>query len=175
MIPSKGDEPSVMAAAPVFDAETAADLSLSFSFLSAANRLTLLAARGVKEAADLTLTEWRVLTVLSIEPGTIASKVVRMVMVDKSVASRALRHLENGGLITIEADPNNRSQNRLWLTSGGEALYRRVLPRIRETEEQAWASLSAGERMILREIIAKLSNSWINEQVASDAPDRSPV
>ena len=163
-IPTKVDEPAIMTAAPVSDTETAADLSLSFSFLSAANRLTVLAARGVKDVADLTLTEWRVLTALSIEPGTIASNVVRMVMVDKSVASRALRNLENAGLITIEANPDNRRQNRLWLTSAGVALYRRVLPQIKKTEEQAWSALSAGERMILREIIAKLSDSWTKDQ-----------
>lgn len=141
------------------------NFSLSFGFLSAANRLAILAARGVRALADLTLTEWRVLTVLAMAPGSSAAGVARMVMVDKSVASRTLRQLENGGLIAIEADRDDRRQSRLQLTAKGQALYDVLLPAIREAEEMAWTALSAGERLMLREILARLSHGWAQDSI----------
>lgn len=139
------------------------NFSLSFGFLSAASRLTILAARGVRALAGLTLTEWRVLTVLAMAPGSSAAGVVRIVMVDKSVASRALRQLESSGLIAIQADRDDRRQSSLHLTLEGQALYDRVLPNIREAEEQAWTALSAGERLMLREMLARLSRGWAQD------------
>lgn len=143
------------------------DFSLSFGFLSAANRLTILAARRVRALADLTLTEWRVLTVLAMAPGSSAAGIVRAVMVDKSVASRTLRQLENAGLTTIEADITDRRQSRLFLTSKGQALYDHMLPIIRKTEEQAWSTLSAGERLVLREMLERLSRRWAQDSIES--------
>lgn len=139
------------------------DLSLSFDFLSAANRLTILAARGARALADLTLTEWRVLRVLAMSPGSSAAVVAKIVMVDKSVASRVLRQLENAGLIATEADRDDRRQSRLHLTAKGQTLHDHVLPTIRKAEERAWTTLSSGERMMLREMLARLSRAWAGD------------
>ena len=111
------------------DGEAFADTSLTLPFLAVANRLTLLATREIREITGLTLTEWRVLMVLTQFPGTSASNVVRLVMVDKSVASRAIARLETNGLIVVAANPFSAREKKLSLTQPGTLLHDRVLPR----------------------------------------------
>ncbi|RVV99097.1 MarR family transcriptional regulator [Mesobaculum littorinae] len=75
----------------------------------------------------LGITEWRVLSMVNIEPGITQNGICRVIRMDKSAASRALSTLEGRGLLRFEAERGDPRKRRWWLSEEGQELHRRIL------------------------------------------------
>lgn len=93
----------------------------------AANRFTRAASREYQELFGIGAMDWRMLVMLTREPGSTVSHAARTIGIDKAAVSRSLQRLGKAGLAApCEAEPGSRSKD--WaLTPTGSDLHDRIL------------------------------------------------
>lgn len=74
------------------------------------------------------------------EPPTMAP-VARLLAMDRTTLTAALKPLEKRGLVVVEADPNDRRGRRMRLTEAGHAVLLDALPVWRQTHADIEAAL----------------------------------
>lgn len=100
--------------------------------------------------------EWRVLAALA-GSGTMKMRDAALyTTLDKMQVSRAVAALEKRGLITREADPEDRRNRILSLTAAGRALLRKLMPMVQAREAFLLEALTADERAMLDAAADKL-------------------
>ncbi|MDK2974330.1 MAG: hypothetical protein PWP08_701 [Methanofollis sp.] len=83
---------------------------------------------------------------LSKRPGITQDDLAAHFSIDKGTVARAVRRMEENGLLTRTPDPENRRRFRLFLTEEGEALVPKILAADREWEDALLSGLSGEER-----------------------------
>jgi DNA-binding MarR family transcriptional regulator len=111
--------------------------------------------------------EWRILGFLKMKEGTSANEICQTLAIDKAAASRALKALEEKGLVNI--GQIDRRQRSLSLTPKGRGLHDRILPIALEREQILLGPLSAAERQSLIALLRKLRSSLGGLSDTSDA------
>ena len=76
---------------------------------------------------DLGIVEWRVLSMLAIEPRITANRICEALRLDKSAASRALGQLLDKGYLHFEAQPSDPRKRWWWLSAQGRRLHDELL------------------------------------------------
>ena len=89
----------------------------------AANRFTRAAARVYQDRYGIGAMDWRMLVMLTREPGSTVSHSGRTIGIDKAAVSRSLRRLEARDL----ARPDPDAPTRWHLTPEGQALHAEML------------------------------------------------
>jgi DNA-binding MarR family transcriptional regulator len=120
------------------------------------NRLTRRVARFYGERFKLSAPEWRTMAVLGQQGAMSANAVIAQTTMDKVRVSRAVAKLLKAGLITREADPQDRRRAILNLTSAGLEIYRQIVPLVQEVEAEIIGELSGTERTVLDSALAKI-------------------
>lgn len=72
-----------------------------------------------RDQFGLSISEWRVLSMLNIEPGITANRICEVIKMDKAAVSRSLKILESEGFLTFEASPTDTRKRRWWLSDEG--------------------------------------------------------
>jgi DNA-binding MarR family transcriptional regulator len=111
---------------------------------------------AVEARYGVTLPEWRVMLTLAHRPGASAVDVVTLWGMDKMAASRAVRRLEEAGHLRREADPRDRRRQVLFLTPGGETLYRRIEPAATARYREIIGALGEGEVKELSDLLDRM-------------------
>ena len=105
---------------------------------------------------ELSIPEWRVLANLA-EHGTLnARQIVEFTTMEKSKVSRAVNNLSRRGLLSQRRAAGDSRAKDLQLTGEGEALYRRIVPRVLAWERDLLDGLSPGEYRDLMHVLDKL-------------------
>jgi len=89
----------------------------------AANRFTRSAARLYQQRYGIGAMDWRMLVMLTREPGSSVSHAGRTIGIDKAAVSRSLKRLEERGL----AECADASRSDWTLTEAGRALHEEIL------------------------------------------------
>lgn len=105
----------------------------------------------------LTRVGWCVLLAVAEEGKKNPSDIAEFVGIDRTATSRALRVLENEGLIGREMGRDDRRTTEVKLTPKGDELFRTVLPACRDANNHFHAKLSDDELETLRVLLAKLT------------------
>ena len=93
----------------------------------AANRFTRIWSRYLQTRFDLGAMDWRMMVMLTAEPGSSVSRASQVINIDKGAVSRALARLEAKGLARAES-PSSYPHRRTWsLTRAGSALHDEIL------------------------------------------------
>jgi DNA-binding MarR family transcriptional regulator len=129
-------------------------------------RLSLLSntvSQGISTAYrrvhGLSVTEWRVVAILGRFPGLTATEVKRRTAMDKVAVSRAVKKLQEQALIERSPQADDRRRMPLKLTADkGMRLFREVVPKAMDYEQQLLAALSPDELTRLRRMILKLQS-----------------
>ncbi len=109
---------------------------------------------------ELSVTEWRVVAILGRYPGLTATEVTERGAMDKVAVSRAVKRLEERGLVERGEHDADRRRLPLVLSPGdGQRLFRDVMPRALAYERQLLASLSAEEREMFGRLVGKLQSA----------------
>lgn len=127
-------------------AGTAFEASISFLVCTLGNRLSVTAERALRRALDLSFMEWRVLTVLAVEPAAPPGRIVAVAGVNKAAVSRAVNSLERRGLLKRVPAPEHRLRTQLFLTEAGQALHARGTDERLHSEDEILAGLPEVER-----------------------------
>ncbi|MEN9704413.1 MAG: hypothetical protein RLZZ393_292 [Pseudomonadota bacterium] len=137
-------------------AGTAFEASISFLLVTLGNRLSVEAERVLRRTLDLSFMEWRVLTVLAVEPAAPPGRIVAVAGVNKAAVSRAVNSLERRGLLSREASPEHKLRTQLFLTDAGRAIYERGTRSRLNGEDEVLAGLSTEDRRRLLDDLQRL-------------------
>ena len=117
--------------------------TLSFSrsptvqLVFAANRFTRSSARLFEQRFGIGAMDWRMLVMLTREPGSTVSHAGRVIGIDKAAVSRSLGRIRDKGLAVQSAE-----QGGWVLTQEGQALHDAVLKVALERQQKLLAGLS---------------------------------
>lgn len=126
-------------------------------------------ARSYGIVHDISVTEWRVLAVLGRFSGLTASEVAERTAMDKVAISRAVKGLEEKGLLERRTDEADRRRQNLVITRGaGQAVLREVIPMAQRYESELVGALDRNELSQLLRLMNKLQASALalNDQPA---------
>lgn len=121
-----------------------------------ANKLSNSATAFYQRQFGVNVTEWRIMSLLAIEPGIPASRICHVIGFDKGPVSRTLVSLEKRGLVSIRTDPNDGRTHSISLTAKGRATHDKVIVAAFERERRLLSCLSTDEREVLIELLRRL-------------------
>ncbi|MGH2463907.1 MAG: MarR family winged helix-turn-helix transcriptional regulator [Candidatus Limnocylindrales bacterium] len=93
--------------------------------------ITTLALAPEPGTGDLSLAQWRTLTIVSTSPGLRSSEVASLIGMSRPSMSRLVRLLRARGILTVAPDPRDGRATILRPTAVGEALREQTLDRRR--------------------------------------------
>ena len=92
-----------------------------------ANKLSRSATVVYQKRFGVNVTEWRILSLLAIEPEISAARICHVIGFDKGPVSRTLAAMEGRGLVAIKADQDDARTYSISLTSKGYATHDQVI------------------------------------------------
>ncbi|UPG91074.1 MarR family winged helix-turn-helix transcriptional regulator [Luteibacter aegosomaticola] len=126
-------------------------------------RLSILSNTVSQSIADeyqgrfqLSMTEWRVMTILARFPASSATQVVERTRMDKVAVSRAVARLVEAGRIDRGTFDGDKRRSVLNLSEAGWAIHDEVAPLARAHERELLEKLSEDEKAWLEKILDKL-------------------
>lgn len=106
---------------------------------------------------QLTVSEWRILSVLAHAGSLPFSELVELAAADKAQVSRALRLLGDRGLVEMQTPALKGRKGLICLmTPAGDALYQEIMPLARRSQAEMILTLSREERHTLYTVLGKL-------------------
>lgn len=93
----------------------------------AANRFTRMAARHYQDRFGIGAMDWRMLVMLTREPGSSVAHASRTIGIDKAAVSRSLKRLEQAGLARAEVAGTDERRKSWTLTDEGHRLHSQML------------------------------------------------
>lgn len=130
---------------------------LTYRIVRLNSKLNAQALRMLRRESDLTITQWRVLSLTgSLGGETTFTEIVSGSQMDKGQLSRGIKDLLEQGLIAARSSDKDQRQQHLMLTPRGRGIYERTLPKMRQRHQHLLASLSDTERSMIYAIFDKL-------------------
>jgi DNA-binding MarR family transcriptional regulator len=113
-------------------------------------------ATEYQDRFELSMTEWRVMTILARFPEISARDVVDRSAMDKVAVSRAVARLVDAGRVDRGIHDGDKRRSVLKLSEAGWAIHDEVAPLARAHERELLARLDEGEQAQLNSILDKL-------------------
>lgn len=108
--------------------------------------------------AGLSVSEWRILSLVAHARELPFGELVLQSTSDKALVSRTLRVLESRGLVAVKPDAGGHRKKLVCaITPAGDAIHTQVIPVARQRQAEAICVLSAEERRVLFKALTKLS------------------
>jgi DNA-binding MarR family transcriptional regulator len=141
--------------------DAAGDLAgfLPYQLSVASNAVSALIAERYRKRFALKVPEWRVMAVLgdaAHQRGLTQRALTRATLMDKVAVNRAVRVLEERGLIARLPNPVDGRSQLLELTREGRAIHAEVMPLARATEAELLARVAPAEEALLRALLEAL-------------------
>jgi DNA-binding MarR family transcriptional regulator len=136
-----------------------------------ANKLSRSATALYQKRFGINVTEWRIMSLLAIEPGITASRICHVIGFDKGPVSRTLAQLQSRGLINIKTDPHDGRSHAIALTAKGRTTHDAVITVALERERRLLACLDPAEREVLIEMLRRVH---AHLGAVTDAADMTP-
>ena len=109
------------------------------------NRLNAQAAGLLRMHSQLSLTEWRVISLSNLAGPATATALAREGQMDKGQISRAVKKLIESGYLRARIDQGDGRQTQLSLTDKGVAIHERLISIMRARQEHLVEDLSEAE------------------------------
>lgn len=124
--------------------------------ISVAARIQERRIENLLKQFGLTISGWCVLLAVGVEGMSHPSDIASFIRVDRTAASRALRQLEQDGLIARTTGKPDRRTTNVVLTARGEQILKEAIPAARANNDVMSALLDDGEEAQLRASLRKL-------------------
>ncbi len=123
------------------------------------NKLSNSATALYQRNFSINVTEWRIMSLLAIEPGIPASRICHVIGFDKGPVSRTLALLQKRGLVAIRTDPHDGRSHSISLTAKGRATHDKVIVAALDRERRLLSCLKKDEREVLIDLLRRLHNN----------------
>lgn len=120
------------------------------------NRLNTQARVTLAGISSVTLTEWRILSIIRMHGETTASDIHRAIEMDKAQASRGVSSLVERGFVAASGAAADGRRMMLTLTEAGAAEHETVIAVMRRRQALLTQDLSAAEMEALFSILDRL-------------------
>jgi DNA-binding MarR family transcriptional regulator len=134
-----------------------------------ANKLSNSATVFYQHHFGVNVTEWRIMSLLAIEPGIPAARICSVIGFDKGPVSRTLAVMKTRGLVAIRAAPEDGRSHAISLTAKGRATHDKVIVAALGRERRLLSCLDAQERDILIALLRRLHDN-LGAVTEPDAP-----
>jgi DNA-binding MarR family transcriptional regulator len=124
-----------------------------------ANKLSNSATALYQRKFGVNVTEWRIMSLLAIEPGIPAGRICQVIGFDKGPVSRTLAVMQKRGLITIRTDPDDGRTHMISLTAKGRTTHDQVIVAALQRERGLLSCLSRDEQEVLIDLLRRLHNN----------------
>lgn len=121
-----------------------------------ANKLSRSANSHYQREFGVNVTEWRILSLLAVEPNIAAARICQVIGFDKGPVSRTLSAMEARGLITIARDPKDARSHSIAMTAKGWKIHDGVIAVALERERRLLGCLSEAERETLIALLLRI-------------------
>jgi DNA-binding MarR family transcriptional regulator len=121
-----------------------------------ANKLSNSATVFYQRNFGVNVTEWRIMSLLAIEPGIQASRICHVIGFNKGPVSRTLSTMQKRGLITIRTAPDDGRSHAISLTARGRATHDKVIVAALDRERRLLSCLNKDEREALIELLRRI-------------------
>ena len=108
---------------PVVDPST----YIPYFFAAINNALSRGASRIYLEKFNIGIVEWRVVSMLAIEPRIPAQRICEVISLDKAATSRALRQLQQNDYLGFKSSERDPRRKIWWLNDRGYELHDNIL------------------------------------------------
>ena len=113
-------------------------------------------SRKYADKFQLSRMQWRVLSTLAMFQGTTAKEICHFTHMEKMQVSRAIKCLEDRGLLQQTRKPSDHRAYVLSLTARGESTYQQIVPGVLDEEQRLFSCLEQHERDTLVKLVHKL-------------------
>lgn len=121
-----------------------------------ANKLSRSATVLYQQSFGVNVTEWRILSLLAIEPGIPAARICQVIGFDKGPVSRTLALMQKRGLVTIATDPDDGRSHSISLTARGRTTHDQVIAVALDRERRLLNCLRDDEREQLIRLLLRV-------------------
>lgn len=112
----------------------------------------------------LGIVEWRVISMLAIEPHITANQICETLRLDKSAVSRALGQLLDKGFVHFEAQPSDPRKRWWWLSASGRHMHDELLAIALDCESRLVNEIDSDDLetflRVLRRMLANLETEF---------------
>ena len=131
---------------------------LPYQLSVASNAVSSLISERYRKRFGLKIPEWRVMAVLG-DSGRLTQRALTAATVmDKVAVNRAVKILEERGLVGRVPNPGDGRSHLLELTGEGRAIHAEVMPLARATERESLDGFKPDEEALLRRLLADMRN-----------------
>lgn len=113
------------------------------------NKLSHGASTTYRRLFGVGVTEWRILSLLALEPSIPAQRICFVIGFDKALVSRTVRALEAQGYVTVRPDAKDSRRTVIALTARGLELHDRIIAVALERERLLLDGMSERDRKTL--------------------------
>jgi len=121
-----------------------------------ANKLSRSATSYYQKHFGVNITEWRILSLLALEPGIPASRICHVIGFDKGPVSRTLAMMQKRDLVTIRTDPQDGRSHSISLTPKGRTTHDNVIAVALDRERRLLACLRKDEQETLIKLLLRI-------------------
>lgn len=122
-------------------------------------KLNAQATRILREHADITLTQWRLIILLEAQGQTTAAHLSRVAAMDKGLISRNIKFLVDLGLVDTQRDEIDSRSHHLKLTEAGHKMQSNLMPRMRARQMELRSRLSDEENRLFISVLKILEDA----------------
>ena len=137
---------------PLLDLDRYVPAFVTFIANKLSNSATVLYQRNF----GVNVTEWRIMSLLAIEPGIPASRICHVIGFDKGPVSRTLAALQKRGLVAIRTAPDDGRTHSITLTTRGRAAHDKVIVAALDRERRLLSCLNRDEREVLIDLLRRI-------------------
>lgn len=132
---------------------------LTYRLARLQNRLNAQAIALLRAHSNLSLTEWRIISMLNLMGATTATVISKEADMDKGQISRALKPLVDRGLLREESNPKDHRQTILHLTAEGENSFAQTVQMMKGRQKQLTDGFSEEEQHQLFDFLNRLQKN----------------
>lgn len=123
--------------------KSATDL-LTYRLLRLSNTLGLYSNRRYRKQFNVTLPEWRVLSIIALHETTTARDISRALATDKAWVGLSVEKLEQNGLVQRSTDKLDLRRTLVSLTKPGKEVHDAIMANARRRQKRLLGALPAG-------------------------------
>lgn len=117
------------------------------------NKLARGASATYRRHFGIGVTEWRIISLLALEPGIPAQRICNVIGFDKALVSRSVQILQQRGDVLVQSDRTDNRRRTITLTASGLNLHDRVIKVALERERLLLADMTAAELTTLLKLL----------------------
>ena len=145
------------------------------SFVS--NKLSRGASNTYRNIFGIGVTEWRIMSLLALEPGIPAQRICHVIGFDKALVSRTIQSLQSEKYVIVRSDGNDSRKRTIALTRKGLEMHDRVIKVVLEREKLLLADFSEKEVDVLVNLLHRMHariDAVNSHHLAERKPKKAP-